>query len=90
MNKELEKCVIELRFLLDKLYLQFCDDELCKNCKLDINNGSCILNRLIATINALEKILYRDELSSNEYGYQPRATKKNHIKPPKGTSGEDA
>lgn len=26
----------------------------------------------------------------NEYGYQPRATKKNHIKPPKGASGEDA
>lgn len=25
MNKELEKCVIELRFLLDKLYLQFCE-----------------------------------------------------------------
>lgn len=32
---------------------------------------------------------FAKNVSSNEYGYQPRAPK-NHLEPPKGTSGEDA
>lgn len=54
-SKEVEKCVKELHFLADKLYSQFCDGELCTDCKLDIKNDDCILNRLISVINALEE-----------------------------------
>nr|DAJ37794.1 MAG TPA: hypothetical protein [Caudoviricetes sp.] len=51
-----------MHFLVDKLYLQFCEGELCTKCKLDIENSECILNRLVSVINALEKILYGEKI----------------------------
>lgn len=55
MSKELEKCVKELHFLSNKLHSRFCDGKLCTDCKLDIKNDDCILNRLISVIDALEE-----------------------------------
>ena len=61
-SKEIKACAKELNFLVDKLYLQFCEGELCTKCKLDIENSECILNRLVSVINALEKILYGEKI----------------------------
>ena len=61
-SKEIKECAIELHFLVDKLYLQFCEGELCTKCKLDIKNGQCILNRMISVVNTLEKILYGEKI----------------------------
>lgn len=32
-SKEIKECAKELHFLVDKLYLQFCEGELCTKCK---------------------------------------------------------
>lgn len=61
-SKEIKECAKELHFLVDKLYLQFCEGELCTKCKLGIENSECILNRLVSVINALEKILYGEKI----------------------------
>lgn len=55
MNKEIKACAKELQFLINKMYSQFCEGELCTKCKLDIKNSECILNRLISVIDALEE-----------------------------------
>jgi hypothetical protein len=60
-SKKIKECAKELHFLADKLYLQFCEGELCTKCKLDIKNGECILNRMISVVNTLEKILYGEK-----------------------------
>ena len=60
-SKEIKECAKDLHFLVDKLYLQFCEGELCTKCKLDIKNGECILNRMISVVNTLEKILYGEK-----------------------------
>lgn len=54
-SKEIKECVKELHFLSSKLHSRFCDGELCTDCKLDIKNDDCILNRLISVIDALEE-----------------------------------
>ena len=54
-SKEIKECAKELHFLINKMYSQFCDGELCTDCNLDIKNDDCILNKLIVTIDALEE-----------------------------------
>lgn len=54
-NKEIDECVKELNGLYDKLYERFCEGKFCTDCNLDIKNDNCILNKLIVTIDALEK-----------------------------------
>lgn len=54
-SKEIKECAKELHFLINKMYSQFCEGELCTKCKLDIKNGECILNRMISVVNTLEK-----------------------------------
>lgn len=61
-SKEIKECAKELHFLVDKLYLQFCEGELCTKCKLNIENSECILNRMISVVNTLEKILYGEKI----------------------------
>lgn len=54
MNKEIKACAKELHFLINEMYSQSCKGELCTNCKLNINNCGCVLNRMISVVNALE------------------------------------
>lgn len=61
-SKEIKECAKELHFLINKMYSQFCEGELCTKCKLDIKNGECILNRMISVVNTLEKILYGEKI----------------------------
>ena len=57
-----------------------------KQC-LDRTDG--LLKKLDTELGENAKKIFEEMKRSNEYGYQPRATK-NHGEPPKGTSGEDA
>lgn len=61
-SKEIKECAKELHFLINEMYSQFCEGELCTKCKLDIKNGECILNRMISVVNTLEKILYGEKI----------------------------
>lgn len=72
----------------DSTLKSFTKDELIELLHLADYNY-CNLEETYETSVANAKKMFEKMKSSNGYGYQPRATK-NHIKPPKGTSGEDA